>query len=191
MSSRFFPNHDEGPITITIDYLMANEIASSFALFMRSRPPLRRNGAFECRVDESLDQSGIFRLEYQVSTWAEHLRLRMRMTVEETEAYKKAWSLHSGGCEPAVRHFRSTQRVMHLPGFGVSGRTFMNTSRMPKPRMLARPSEASEARARSRVQPAKLRSSCSKSFVADFTFEERSSRMDVPHGATSIEKDGD
>ncbi len=137
------PNHEEGPITITIDYLIANDDREQFRVLTQEvQAALRRNGAFECRVDESLDQSGIFRLEYQVSTWAEHLRLRLRMTVEETEAYKKAWSLHSGDAQPAVRHFRSTQRVMHLPSFGISGRTFMNTSRMPKPRMLARPSQA-------------------------------------------------
>ena len=132
------PKHEEGPITITIDYLIAHEDREQFRLLTHEvQAALRRNGAFECRVDESLDQSGIFRLEYQVSTWAEHLRLRKRMTVEETEAYKKAWSLHSGDSEPVVRHFRSTHRVMHLPGFGVSGRTFVNTSRMPKPRMLS------------------------------------------------------
>ena len=132
------PKHEEGPITITIDYLIAHEDREQFRLLTHEvQAALRRNGAFECRVDESLDQSGIFRLEYQVSTWAEHLRLRKRMTVEETEAYKKAWSLHAGDSEPVVRHFRSTHRVMHLPGFGVSGRTFVNTSRMPKPRMLS------------------------------------------------------
>ncbi len=131
------PNHEEGPITITIDYLIANDDRERFRVLTQEvQAALRRNGAFQCRVDESLDQSGSFRLIYQVSTWAEHLRLRMRMTVEEAEAYKKAWGLHSGDAQPMVRHFRSTQKVMHLPGFGVSGRTFVNTSRMPKPRMV-------------------------------------------------------
>ncbi len=136
------PGHDEGPITITIDYLIANDDREPFRVLMQEvQAAFRRNGAFQCRVDESLDQSGMFRLEYQVSTWAEHLRHRMRMTVDETEVYRKAWNLHTGETEPVVRHFRSTQRVMHLPGFGVSGRTFVNTSRMPKPRMLTAASE--------------------------------------------------
>ena len=136
------PGHDEGPITITIDYLIANDDREPFRVLMQEvQAAFRRNGAFQCRVDESLDHSGMFRLEYQVSTWAEHLRHRMRMTVDETEVYRKAWNLHTGETEPVVRHFRSTQRVMHLPGFGVSGRTFVNTSRMPKPRMLTAASE--------------------------------------------------
>jgi hypothetical protein len=66
----------------------------------------------------------------------------MRMTIEEKEFYKQAWNLHAGDSEPVVRHFRSTQKFMHLPGFGFSGRTFMNTSRMPKPRLIAVASEA-------------------------------------------------
>jgi MFS family permease len=102
----------------------------------------RRNGAFQCRLDESLDQRGLFRLEYMVSTWAEHLRQNMRMTVDETRVFKKAWNLHAGDSEPIVRHFLSTQKFIHLPGFGFSGRTFTNTSRMPKPRLVAVTSDA-------------------------------------------------
>jgi hypothetical protein len=68
--------------------------------------------------------------------------MNMRMTVEETKVYKKAWDLNEGDSAPIVRHFRSTQRFMHLPGFGFSGRTFMNTSRMPRPRLVAVTSEA-------------------------------------------------
>jgi MFS family permease len=136
------PNHDEGPITITIDYLIANDDREQFRVLMQEvQAAFRRNGAFQSRVDESLDQSGLFRFEYQVSTWAEHLRQRMRMTVDETEAYRKACDLHCGESEPVVRHFRSTQKVMHLPGFGFSGRTFVNTSRVPKPRMMTAASQ--------------------------------------------------
>jgi hypothetical protein len=136
------PNRDDGPITITIDYRIAREDREQFRILMPEvQAALRRNGAFQCRLDESLDHGGMFRLEYHVSTWAEHLRLRMRMTVDETEVYKKAWNLNEGDSEPVVQHFLSTQKVMHLPGFGVSGRTFMNTSRMPKPRLVALASE--------------------------------------------------
>jgi hypothetical protein len=104
----------------------------------------RRNGAFQCRLDESLDLPGTFRLEYIVSTWAEHLRQNMRMTIDETEVFRKVWELHVGETEPIVRHFLSTERFMHMEGFGFSGRTFINTSRMPKPkaRMVAITSDA-------------------------------------------------
>ena len=91
---------------------------------------IRRNGAFQCRLDESLNQPGLFRLEYLVSTWAEYLRQNMRMTVDETKVFKNAWNLHVGDSEPIMRHFLSTRRFMHLPGFGFSGRTFADTSSM-------------------------------------------------------------
>ena len=132
------PDHDEGPITITIDYQIDSEDREEFRILMQEvQAACRRNGAFQCHLDESLDQPGTFRLEYHLSTWAEHLRQRMRMTVDETKVYKEAWNLNAGDGEPIVRHYRSTLKVMHLPGFGFSGRTFMNTSRMPKPRLVA------------------------------------------------------
>jgi MFS family permease len=137
------PDHDDGPITITIDYQIHDADREEFRVLMQEvQAACRRNGAFQCRLDESLDDPGLFRLEYLVSTWADHLRQNMRMTVEETSAFKKTWNLHAGNSEPIVRHYRSTQRFMHLPGFGFSGRTFMNTSRMPKPRLAAVTSEA-------------------------------------------------
>jgi MFS family permease len=137
------PDHDDGPITITIDYLIATEDREQFGILMQEvQAACRRNGAFQCQLEENLDQPSLFRLEYHVSTWAEHLRMNMRMTVEETKVYQKAWDLHAGDSEPIMRHFRSTQRFLSLPGFGFSGRTFVNTSRMPKPRLVAATSEA-------------------------------------------------
>jgi len=137
------PEHDDGPVTVTIEYSIANNDRERFRILMQEVQAIcRRNGAFQCRLDESLDQPGLFRLEYIVSTWAEHLRQNMRMTIDETEVFKKVWELQVGYSEPVVRHFLSTERFMHLPSFGFSGRTFMNTSRMPKPRLVAVTSDA-------------------------------------------------
>jgi hypothetical protein len=131
------PAYDDGPITLTIEYAIANEDRDQFRTLMQEVLAIcRRNGAFQCRLDESLDQPGLFRLEYLVSTWAEHLRQNMRITVDETEVFKKAWNLHAGDSEPIVRRFLSTQRIMHLPSFGFSGRTFMNTSRIPRSKLV-------------------------------------------------------
>jgi Transmembrane secretion effector len=125
----FVPKDDEGPIRITIDYVIAREDREQFRILMKEvRATIRRNGAFQCGLDESLDQPGLFHLEYLVSTWAEHLRQNMRMTVDETRLFNRAWALHSGDSKPIVRHFLSTQKFMHLPGFGFSGRTFADTA---------------------------------------------------------------
>ena len=124
------PDDDDGPITITIDYAIASEDREQFRILMQEvQATCRRNGAFQCRLDESLDQPGLFRLEYMVSTWAEHLRLNMRMTVDETQVFNKAWELHAGDSEPIVRHFLSTQRSIQLHGLGFCGPTFGHTGR--------------------------------------------------------------
>ena len=137
------PDDDKGPVTITIEYAIAGDDREKFRILMQEvQATLRRNGAFHCRLDESLDQPGLFRLEYMLSTWAEHLRQNARMTVDETRVFKKAWNLHEGDSEPVVRHFLSTQKFIHLPGFGFSGRTFVNASRMPRPRLVAVTSDA-------------------------------------------------
>ena len=123
------PEDDDGPIRTTIEYSIASEDREQFRTLMQEvQATIRRNGAFMCRLDESLDQPGVFHLEYLLSTWAEHLRLNMRMTVDETKVFTKAWNLHVGDSEPIVRYFLSTQRFMNPPGFGFSGRTFADTS---------------------------------------------------------------
>ena len=91
------PKDDDGPIRITIEYAIASRDREQFRILMQEvQATCRRNGAFQCRLDESLDQPGLFHLEYLVSTWAEYLRQNMRMTVDETKVFKKAWNLHAG-----------------------------------------------------------------------------------------------
>ena len=105
------PDDDDGPVTTTIEYEIAGDDREKFRILMQEvQATFRRNGAFHCRLDESLHQPGLFRLEYTVSTWAEHLRQNARITVDETRIFKRAWSLHEGDSEPIVRHFLSTQR---------------------------------------------------------------------------------
>ena len=124
------PQHDDGPVTVTIEYTIASEDRERFRILMEEvQAACRRNGAFQCRVDESLDDPGLFRLDYMVSTWAEHLRQNLRMTVDEKQVFDKAWELHAGNSEPVVRHFLSIQRSMYLDGFRFSGRTFANAGR--------------------------------------------------------------
>ena len=124
------PQHDDGPVTVTIEYTIASEDRERFRTLMEEvQAACRRNGAFQCRVDESLDDPGLFRLDYMVSTWAEHLRQNMRMTVDEKQVFDKAWELHAGDSEPVVRHFLSIQRSIYMNGFSFSGRTFANTGR--------------------------------------------------------------
>ena len=125
-----FPEHQDGPITVTIEYSIANGDRERFRTLMEEvQAACRRNGAFQCRLDESLDQPGLFRLDDMVSTWVEYLRQKKRMTVDEAKAFNSALELQVENSEPVMRHFLSSQRSMQLPNFAFSGRTFANTGR--------------------------------------------------------------
>ena len=96
------PKDNDGPIRISIEYTVAHENRERFRTLMQEvQATVRRNGAFNCRLDESLEQPGLFFLEYRVSTWVEHLRQNSRMTVDETQAFDGVRSLHQGNSEPA------------------------------------------------------------------------------------------
>jgi MFS family permease len=123
------PDHDDGPITVTIRYSIAREDRERFyALMQEVQASMRRNGAFDCRLDESLHEPGIFRLEFQLSTWAEHLRQIRRMTVDEREVFNTAWDLSAANSTPIVHYYLSSQKCVFPQNFGFIGRTFSHTS---------------------------------------------------------------
>ena len=123
------PDHDDGPVTVTIKYVIARQDRQEFyALMQEIQATMRRNGAFDCRLDESLDHPGIFRLEFQVSTWVEHLRQTNRMTVDERRVFNTAWELHAAESNPIVHYYLSSQECVFPQNFGFIGRTFSNTS---------------------------------------------------------------
>lgn len=122
------PKAEEGPIRISIEYSIADENREQFRILMEEvQATIRRNGAFHCRLDESLDRPGLFNLEYLVSTWAEHLRQNARITVDETRALHHVKSLHAGDAEPIVRYYVSSLKIGPANALGFSGRTFSNT----------------------------------------------------------------
>ena len=128
------PHQEDGPVTVTIEYAIEGENRQQFRTLMQEvQAIVRRNGAFHCRLDECLEQPGIFRLEYVVSTWAEHLRQNMRVTVDERRVLDTVWGLNAGDSGPVVRHYLATQRCLHLHGYGLSGRTFSATDHWSGP----------------------------------------------------------
>ncbi|MGA7394790.1 MAG: MFS transporter, partial [Terrimicrobiaceae bacterium] len=139
------PDHDDGPVTVTIKYTIAKQDREKFyALMQGVQAAIRRNGAFDCRLDESLDRPGLFRLEFQLSTWADHLRQTNRMTVDDREVFNDAWDLHAEDSNPVVDYYLSSQKCVFPNNFGFSGRTFSTTSTLPKRKpAAARPLAAS------------------------------------------------
>jgi MFS family permease len=132
------PDHDDGPVTITIQYTIAKGDREKFYTLMQGvQALLRRNGAFDCRLDESLDLPGLFRLEFQLSTWAEHLRQTNRMTIDDRDVFNEAWDLHAADASPIVHYYISSQKCVFPNNFGFMGRTFSTTSTLPKRKVVA------------------------------------------------------
>jgi hypothetical protein len=127
------PDHDDGPVTVTIKYTIAKEDREKFYRLMQGvQAGIRRTGAFDCHLDESLDQPGSFRLEFQLSTWADHLRQTNRLTVEDRAGFDEVWDLHVTGSSPLVHYYISSQKCVFPNNFGFIGRTFSTTSTLPK-----------------------------------------------------------
>lgn len=129
------PPQEAGPITVTVEFCIPDDRRDEFQRLMEEvQATYRRNGAFHCRLDECLEHPGKFRLEFVVSTWAEHLRQNLRLTVEERRVLNAAWDLSTGDTEPVVRHYLATQRTSHIHGYGLAGRTFADTTNLSRRR---------------------------------------------------------
>ncbi|HEY0792986.1 MAG TPA: MFS transporter [Chthoniobacterales bacterium] len=115
----FAPKPEDGPVTVTVETIIRAEDREAFlALVEKLRPIFLRNGAFLYRVDENLEYPGTFRTEMMVGSWAEHIRQHARMTKTETELAERAWEMHAGPEEPAVRHYLQANRLSTPLGFG-------------------------------------------------------------------------
>jgi hypothetical protein len=100
------PKPDDGPVTITIEFVVAPENRGKFLAAMEEvRLVFLRNGAFLFNTDEDLENPGTFRTEMLVNSWAEHLRQLARMTKSENEAVRRVFGMHARIEMPVVRHY--------------------------------------------------------------------------------------
>jgi MFS family permease len=90
------PEPDDGPVLIQIEYRIDPAGRDGFLRAVRAIGPVRRrNGANSWRVFRDLAEDGLFVERYIVSSWAEYVRLRSRMTVadrhiqQEIEKYQR------------------------------------------------------------------------------------------------------
>jgi MFS family permease len=107
------PHPEDGPVAITIDFLIDPVNRAKFLEQMRAvRLMHLRNGAFSWRLDEDLSECHFFRLEMLVASWSEHLLQHERITKEEQDHLEKAWSLDTRPDGPAVKHFISVNKEL-------------------------------------------------------------------------------
>jgi hypothetical protein len=113
------PKPDDGPVTVTVECIIRPEDREEFlSLVGQLRLIFLRTGALLYRVDENLENSGTFRTEMLVASWAEHVRQHSRTTKAEAEIAARAWALHAGEDEPIVRHYIKANRMSTPLGLG-------------------------------------------------------------------------
>jgi MFS family permease len=78
------PMPDDGPVLIQIEYMIDAQNRGRFLRAVNAiEPTRRRNGASYWRLYRDLEHEGRFVERFVITSWAEYVRLRARMTVAE------------------------------------------------------------------------------------------------------------
>jgi MFS family permease len=97
--------HD-GPVLVTIEYLIAPEDAERFRLVMRQLRERRlRDGAIRWRLYHDAQQPDRYLELFRLDSWGEHLRQHARATMADRELEALALQLHQGPARPKVSHY--------------------------------------------------------------------------------------
>ena len=99
------PQPEQGPVLITVEYLINPEDAREFSRAMQAVSVIRRrDGAIRWGLFQDAANPGRFVETFIVETWMEHRRQHERMTKADRVIEKRAFSFHIGGDRPRVQH---------------------------------------------------------------------------------------
>jgi MFS family permease len=99
------PKPEQGPVLVTMEYLIDPPRSGQFAQAMRALGVIRRrDGAIRWGLFQDTANPGLFLETFIVETWIEHLRQHERMTVADRSVEDKAFSFHIGSERPHARH---------------------------------------------------------------------------------------
>ncbi|HKS27678.1 MAG TPA: MFS transporter [Pyrinomonadaceae bacterium] len=99
------PNPQDGPVLVTVDYIVDTERAAEFVEAMREvKRILRRDGATRWGLFADPARPGHYLETFLVESWAEHMRQHARVTREDRVAQDHARSFHVGESAPVVTH---------------------------------------------------------------------------------------
>ena len=99
------PRPEQGPVLVTVEYLIEPHQSGQFAQAMRALGVIRRrDGAIRWGLFQDTANPGRFLETFIMETWIEHLRQHERMTVADRSIEEKAFSFHAGGERPQVQH---------------------------------------------------------------------------------------
>jgi len=99
------PQPEQGPVLITVEYLINPENVREFSRAMQAVSVIRRrDGAIRWGLFQDAANPGRFLETFIVETWMEHRRQHERMTKADRIIEQQAFSFHIGGDRPRVQH---------------------------------------------------------------------------------------
>ncbi len=125
------PQPDDGPVLIQIEYRVDPGHRDAFLRAVRAiGPARRRNGANSWRVFRDLGEEGLYVERYIISSWAEYVRLRSRMTIADRQLQEEVSSFQRAGTPIRVSRLLGVDLPDGLLTEGAAGER--SDSRVPK-----------------------------------------------------------
>jgi MFS family permease len=97
---------DQGPVMITMEYVVKPEDKNAFMAAMTELAQIRRrDGAYSWGVYEDTSTPGTYIETFYLESWIEHLRQHERVTKADKEIENKVHQYHQGEERPRAKHF--------------------------------------------------------------------------------------
>jgi MFS family permease len=107
----YLPEANDGPITTAMEIEVAPENQMRFfALMKQLKLVFMRNGAFNARLDQDMENPNRFRLYSMVKSWSEFQRIGQRITRDEHALWAELWTLHKGPEMPVAKRYLGIQQ---------------------------------------------------------------------------------
>jgi len=99
-------DRDDGPVLVTVEFLVAPEKAEEFRALMRElREQRLRDGARRWRLYHDLQNQERFLELFRLDSWNEHVLQHERVTMDDLRVREALNALHKGPQPPKVTHF--------------------------------------------------------------------------------------
>lgn len=103
------PALEEGPVLVTVEYIVDAENVAKFIEAMHRVGRMRkRTGAYEWELYSDPTHPDRYFETFLARTWAEHLRQHTRPTITDQQIQEQALVLLSPGTEPVISHYIAT-----------------------------------------------------------------------------------
>lgn len=105
------PKPDDGPVLVTVEYVVDDDDAHAFRAAMAGLERIRRrDGAVSWGLFEDASTPGRYIESFLVDSWAEHVRQHARATMADLAVEEQVRAFHRGEGAPRVNHWISALR---------------------------------------------------------------------------------